>query len=287
MKQRVALVLVLVLVLVSRAVVHGWGVQGHRLVARLAAERLSSTARQNVEWLIGPETLADVASWADRYELGNYQTFYWHFVDMPSDATAYDRDRDCPRQPTVAAGTGPDKWRDCIVERITYNEQRLADATLDRADRAIALKFLVHFLGDVHQPFHALGLERGGNGIPVVLFGSETCGGDPARPIPCNLHSVWDSGLIGRRGLDDEQYLAVLNAKIRADRLALRAGGMPRDWAMESLALTRAALVAPHAAIDESYYRAHIAVVDERLALAGLRLASVLDRSLTTPPPGK
>jgi hypothetical protein len=281
-------ILLLVAVLSARStIVIAWGGQGHRLVARLAAERLSIVARQNVEWLIGPQTLADVASWADRYELGNYQTFYWHFVDMPSHATAYDRDRDCPRQPTVAVGSGPDKWRDCIVERIPYNEQRLADTALDRADRAIALKFLVHFLGDIHQPFHALDFERGGNGIPVVLFGSEMCGGDPARPNPCNLHSVWDSGLIAHRALEDEQYLAALNEKIRADRLGLRAGGAPPDWAMESLALAKAALVAPHARIDESYYRRHITIVDERLALAGLRLASVLDRSLTVHPPGR
>jgi len=287
MRRFVILAIAAAILSARSTIVVAWGGQGHRLVARLAAERLSAVARQNVEWLIGPQTLADVASWADRYEQGNYQTFYWHFVDMPTDATAYDRDRDCPRQPTVAAGSGPDRWRDCIVERIAYNEQRLADTTLDRADRAIALKFLVHFLGDIHQPFHALGFERGANGIPVVVFGSETCGGDPAHPNPCNLHGVWDSGLIARRALDDEHYLAALNQKIRADRLVLRVGGAPADWAMESLTLAKAALVAPHAAIDEAYSRTHISIVDERLALAGLRLASVMDRSLTVPPPGR
>ena len=62
-----------------------------------------------------------------------------------------------------------DRWRDCVVDRIRYNQERLADATLDRADRAIALKFLVHLIGDVHQPFHARGVARGGS---LLIVGS-------------------------------------------------------------------------------------------------------------------
>jgi hypothetical protein len=66
-----------------------------------------------------------------------------------------------PRQPGVAANGRGDRWRDCVVDRIGYNQELLANASLDRADRAIALKFLVHLIGDLHQPFHALGVERG------------------------------------------------------------------------------------------------------------------------------
>jgi len=271
----------------ASAAVHGWGGQGHRVIAQIAAARLTPVAKQNVEWLIGPQTLADVASWADRYDEGNYQTFYWHFINIPPGATRYDRDRDCLLQPTVTAGSRPDKWRDCIVERIPYNEQRLADATLDRADRAIALKFLVHFVGDIHQPFHTLGVEHGGNGIPVVVFGQETCGGDPARPNPCTLHGVWDSGLIAHRALDDPKYLAALDELIRAKKLDARPINGSETWAMESHALAKAALVPAKGTIDEAYYRRHIAVVDERLALAGLRLAALINRSLTAPPPAR
>lgn len=83
-----------------------------------------------------------------------------------------------------------DRWRDCVVDRIRYNQERLADATLDRADRAIALKFLVHLIGDVHQPFHARGVARGGNDIPVSAFGSPTCAYDDGTTYPCNLHGV-------------------------------------------------------------------------------------------------
>ena len=99
----------------------------------------------------------------------------------------------CPRQPGVAAGGRGDTWRDCVVDRIRYNQERLADTSLDRADRAIALKFLVHLVGDVHQPLHALGVERGGNGIRVSVFGSPDCRYDDGTSYPCNLHGVWDT----------------------------------------------------------------------------------------------
>ena len=121
------------------APVQAWGAQGHRLVALLAADRLTPVARRNVVWLLGPESLADVASWADRYHEGAYQTFYWHFLNIPPDATGYDRDRDCPRQPGVAAGSRADTWRDCVVDRILYSQARLADTTLD-TNRRTAIK---------------------------------------------------------------------------------------------------------------------------------------------------
>lgn len=261
-----------------------WGSQGHRLVALLATEHLTPAARAGVTALIGPETLADVASWADVYLQGNFQTSFWHYVNIPAAATAYDRDRDCPRQPGVNAGSFTDKWRDCVVDRIPYNEERLANASLDRADRAIALKFLVHFVGDLHQPYHALGVERGGNGIQVSIFGRTECGNDPARPTPCNLHGVWDSSLIERRALDDAAYMKALRELIAKNGWTTADAGTPIEWAMQSKAIANAALLPQHGVVDEAFYRAHIGEVDQRLAQAGLRLAALLNRSLTGRP---
>jgi hypothetical protein len=279
-RMRTASAVALVLMAIgASARVHAWGAQGHRLVALVAAERLTPVARRNVVWLLGPETLADVASWADRYNDGVYQTFYWHFVNIPPDATSYDRDRDCPRQPGVAAGARADAWRDCAVDRILYNKARLADTTLDRADRAVALKFLVHFVGDLHQPFHALGIGRGGNDIPVMVFGADTCG-----DRPCNLHGVWDSALIAHRNLDDARYMPMLRDLIAKNGWAARAAGTPADWAMQSHGFAKAALLPEHGSVDEAYYRAHIDVVDQRLALAGVRLAAMLNEILAAPP---
>ena len=272
--------LVAVLAGVYAPAVDAWGGQGHRLVATLAAERLTPIARRNVVWLLGAETLADISSWADVYVDAQYQTFYWHFLNIPAEATSYDRDRDCPRQPGVEEGHRGDTWRDCAVDRILYHRARIADATLDRADRAIALKFLVHIVGDLHQPFHALGVGHGANDVKVSVFGSSTCGNNP-----CNLHSVWDSGLIAHRNLGDAQYLAALDALIRQNGWEARPPGGPAEWAMQSHDLGNAALLPQGGTVDEAYYRAHIAVVDQRMALAGVRLAAVLNELLTAEPP--
>jgi hypothetical protein len=266
------------------ASVEGWGPQGHRLVAIVAANHLTPAARQNVRWLLGDESLADVAVWADVYLQGNNQTSFWHYVNIPADAARYDRDRDCPRQPGVSAGGRGDAWRDCVVDRIRYNRERLADPSLDRADRAVALKFLVHLIGDLHQPFHALGVERGGNGIPVSVFGSATCGYEDGTRFACNLHGLWDSELVARRKLRDRDYASELEKLIRARKWSAPARGSAAEWAMESHALAKAALLPPRGEANDAYYRKHIGAVDERLALGGLRLAETLNRALVTPP---
>jgi len=276
-----AVVLCLLLSVVS---LPAWGVQGHRLVALVAVNHLTSIARDNVTWMLAPETLPAIASWADEVQGGITQTSSWHYVNIPPDATAYDSDRDCPRQPGVAAGSRNDAWRDCIVDRIAYHEQRLADVRLDRTDRALALKFLVHFVGDVHQPLHASAVERGGNGIRVQVFGADDCGSDPSRPSPCNLHGVWDSSLLGHRALDDRAFVNVLERRIADERLLNRPAGTPAEWAMESLVLSNAIMLPQRGRVDEAYYAKHVGTFERQLALAGTRLAQVLNRALVTPP---
>ena len=296
MMSRVITVLAIVVTLLSNVdSLIAWGGQGHRLVGLIAAERLTPAARQQVRTLLDGQTLADVASWADTITGDQVQTSYWHYLNIPPDARGYDRDRDCPRQPGVQAGSRGDRWRYCVVDRIAYWEQRLGDQKLDRADRATALKFIVHFIGDLHQPFHALGVGRGGNDVKVRVFGESNCGpstssglpraesrgsNDPARQSPCNLHSVWDSRLIAHRSIEDLAYLSELNRLITAKGFASQPVGTPAQWAEQSFRLAKEALVANNTNIDEGYYRRHITVIDERIALGGVRLAAVLNRVL-------
>jgi hypothetical protein len=268
----------------SLELLHGWGRQGHRIVGLIAAARLTPVAAENVTWLLDRQTLADVASWADSLTGEQVQTSYWHYLNIPPDASGYDRDRDCPRQPGTQAGSRNDRWRDCVVDRIGYWEERLGNAKLDRADRATALKFVVHFIGDLHQPFHALGVGRGGNDVHVRVFGQSDCGDDPARPSPCNLHSVWDGRLIARKNLDDSAYVSELQKLITAKGFGSQPPGTPAQWAEQSFRLAKEALVKPDTNIDDGYYRRHIGVVDERLALGGVRLAAVLNRVLSAKP---
>ena len=261
-----------------------WGGQGHRLVGLIAADRLTPVAKQNVAWLLDGQSLADVSSWPDTITGEQVQTSYWHYLNIPPDASGYDRDRDCPRQPGVEAGSRGDRWRDCVVDRIAYWEERLGNPKLDRADRATALKFVVHFIGDLHQPYHALGVGRGGNDVKVRVFGQTDCGKDPNKPVPCNLHSVWDSRLIERRNLDETAYFASLKKLIADRNLGSQPPGTPAQWAEQSFRLAKEALVKDGGDIDEGYYRRHITVIDERMALAGVRLAASLNRILVVAP---
>ena len=275
---RAVWVLSVVSAVLSAVPCRAWGPQGHKLVAQVATDHLAAVAKKNVKALLGPETLADVASWPDVYRPLETQTAAWHFVDIPAENDTYDRDRDCPVQPNVKLGSPGDKWRDCVVDRILFFEGRVGDTKLAYPDRAIALTYLVHFIGDLHQPFHAYGPERGGNGIPVVEFGSATCG-----KFPCNLHSVWDSGLILHRQLNDGQYLALLEKNIKSSPPVTGVDD-PAVWAGQSKALATAAVVPPNGAVDQAYFDREIPVVDQQLALAGLRLAAVLNRIFVAPP---
>ena len=278
-------VVILVTLFSSVESLGGWGGQGHRLVGLIAAARLTPAARQQVASLLDGQTLADVASWADTITSEQVQTSYWHYVNIPPQARGYDRDRDCPKQPGTNAGSRGDRWRDCVVDRIAYWEERLGNSKLDRADRATALKYVVHFIGDLHQPFHALGVGRGGNDIAVRVFGEADCGAaragnEPARRSPCNLHSVWDSRLIARRNLGDRQYVEALQKLIVAKGFGSQPAGTPAQWAEQSLTLAKEALVTPGRNIDDAYFRRHISVIDDQLAVGAIRLAASLNRIL-------
>ena len=168
---------------------------------------MTPVALENVRYLLGKETLADVAPWADEYREDHRETAGWHFADIPGGQNSYDRNRDCP----AAANAAGAQWRDCVVDRILYFEERLKDPALDRKERAVAVKFLVHLVGDVHQPLHTIGEARGGNQIRVLLFGTPQCG---ERQL-CNLHSTWDEGLMEHRNLNEKKYHAALESEIR------------------------------------------------------------------------
>lgn len=283
MNKKFSVAVIVVILFSPMPLLHAWGAQGHRLVALIAADRLTPTAKQNVAWLLDGQTLADVASWADSITGDQVQSSYWHYLNIPPGASGYDRDRDCPVQPGVEKGSRGDRWRDCVVDRIAYWEERLANPKLDRSDRATALKFVVHFIGDLHQPFHALGVGRGGNDVKVRVFGQSDCGNDPARPSPCNLHSVWDGRLISRRNLDDPTYVVRLKKLIDEKGFASQPAGTPAQWAEQSFKLAKEGLVADGTNIDDAYFERHIKVIEDRLALAGVRLAADLNLILVTP----
>jgi hypothetical protein len=251
-----------------------WGPKGHAVVAGIAASRLSSNSKKNVRLLLGNDDVAAVSVWADDIRRQRDETFGWHFVDIPKDAPGFSQPRDCFRPQDTHANAQNDH-HNCVVDRIEIFRQVLADPKASRNDRVEALKFLVHFVGDIHQPLHAVDEARGGNDIKVTVFGSDKCGN-----YACNLHGVWDVGLIEHASYTDTEYVRHLNDAIKKEKLAGRSGGTAEDWANESHEAARHILGEPSHSIDELYYQENIGMVDQQLALAGLRLAALLNDTL-------
>jgi len=247
-----------------------WGPEGHEVVAALAESLLSDTAKSGVQTVIGNSTLASMSNWADQVRSERDETYNWHFVDIPRSATGFLGDRDCFLPTNKHAGATTDH-HNCVVDRIMLFKQILSDTSKSLQDRQEALKFIVHFVGDVHQPFHAVGDEAGGNGVHITEFGLTQCYGNR----PCNLHSAWDSGMIEHTGMNRDAYIEHLKQFIATSHLV--ASGNPEDWANESHVAGQAAWLDDGGVIDDAYYNFQIQVVDKRLALAALRLAALLE----------
>jgi hypothetical protein len=237
-----------------------WGSEGHRIVADIAWDHLNDTTLLKLRQYLGDNDLASISTWPDDIRSARPQTGPWHYVDIPTDAGGYEP-KDCPDD-------------NCVVAQITKFAHILGDPSQPFAARSEALKYVVHFVGDLSQPFHAMGDARGGNDIPVTTFGSAQCG-----DYACNLHAVWDSELIRHTGVREHRYARQLEEMIAADHL--QAGPTdPVAWANQSWQLAKQAWVQPQTEIDQAYYERERPVVDRQLALAGLRLAKILNENL-------
>jgi hypothetical protein len=248
-----------------------WGREGHRLTALVAEAYLTPETKAQIAELLHKESLAEAAPWADSYRTEHPETAPWHFVDIPKDEAKFDRNRDCP----VSAVDPQSPWRDCVTDRILYFEGRLGDASLSPDERAIALKFIVHLIGDVHQPFHTLGDARGGNNIHVTFMGSNRC-----ETNSCNLHGVWDESIIEHEGLNEKKYTAKLLQEIKDNHWERMNGGEPTTWANISHHYAVEAYAPNGALLTRDYVTEELKVVDAQLALGGMRLARVLNRIL-------
>ncbi len=253
----------LCLLLATSPSAFGWGREGHKLIAQLATQHLNSKARAEVARLLGPnQSLESIASWADEVRPQRKETGSWHYINIPIKAERADWQQYCPES-------------GCVVRSIGEMSAKLRDRTLPDAQRAEALKFLVHFTGDVHQPLHAGDNgDRGGNDVQVVFLNR-----------PTNLHSVWDTPLLEDAAKQDPSL---------KKRLARRAGyfewrrltrGAAGDWAWESQKQSRDAAyrALPQerpAVLGKSYEDNAIKVVKVQIRSAGLRLARQLNETL-------
>ncbi len=141
----------------------GWGREGHRIIAAVAEDHLNETTKVMIQSLIGNNHLYSISNWADDIRRERRDTAPWHYVNIPLGST-YNVSRYCPPP------------RSCVVEKIADFIKVLTDKKASREQRAEALKFVVHFVGDIHQPLHAAKEAEGGNGIHVRFLGGDRCG---------------------------------------------------------------------------------------------------------------
>ena len=176
-----------------------WGTEGHEIVALIAGHQLSAGARAQVAHLLGsPEMMVHQANWADEIRDQRRDTGAWHYVDIPLRAPGYDARRDCPQ-------------RAYVVAQIENDLTILTNRKLGDGARAQALRFLIHFVADVHQPLHAEDNgDKGGNQVRVMVGRSHA-----------NLHRIWDADVVEVQGRDSGRTAdAILRAVSPAQRLA-------------------------------------------------------------------
>ena len=258
-----------------------WGPKGHAIIGDIAAAHLTPVTRANIQLLLGNDTLTSVASWGDQVRKERDESYNWHFVDIPKDAPGFSEERDCFRPQDKHKGAQTDH-HNCVVDRIEMFRKTLADDNASRTERVEALKWIVHFVGDLHQPLHAIDEARGGNDIKLPVFGSSKCG-----DYDCNLHWAWDTLLLEHAAYSQEEYVKRLEDLITQEHLGQQSQGTPEAWANESHVQARQIMEQRPAAIEEPYYQANINLVNQKLALAGLRLADMLNETLGKIPTAK
>jgi hypothetical protein len=296
----------------------GWGCEGHETIALIAEKHLTAHARRMVQDLlngspIDPRTerlchpttrdaMANASTWADDVRGDTSSRYYgtgqWHFVDIPRGVSQVDPKRFCPSR------------KGCVLTAITEQLAELENGRNERR-RADALRFVIHFVGDLHQPLHtATNNDLGGNCVPVAYLGMEprrsSGEGDVYQP---NLHAVWDTSIIqyvtDHRGADwlaetlDRRFREQIPSWQRqtvdlnqwaweshevAEHVAYGLLPVPlpvrrdRPGAAPRCGETSETILALHERLTKRYLDGAIPAVEEQLSKAGIRLAILLNR---------
>ena len=267
-----------------------WGDDGHKVVALIAQSFLDTNALKRVNALLAADTdsltahdIASAATWADKFRDSNrngarQKTSQWHFVDI--EITAPDLDAACFNHPPIPSGTvasdGP--AIDCVVDKIQEFAAELTNPATDPEEQVVALKFLLHFVGDLHQPLHSSDdNDRGGNNKKVSAAGFRAG----------NLHHYWDTEFVDQLETDPKSIASDLIGHISRDQVSTWQSGSPSDWAMESFQVAKddayGQLPEPSAhgsfRLSDEYVTTATEDVALQLSKAGVRLAFVLNNA--------
>ncbi|HLZ92894.1 MAG TPA: S1/P1 nuclease [Candidatus Acidoferrum sp.] len=295
----------------SAPAANAWGCRGHETVAALAEKHLTTQAKEALLALLianpidpqlrrycgqtGADPFVDASTWADDERNREPATGPWHYIDIPLSVTQGPAEKFCGAQ-------------GCVLQAISDQLAILKDKNAAGAKRAAALRFIIHFVGDLHQPLHgSTNSDRGGNCVPVRYLSRNP---HPSRNsyVP-NLHHIWDTEIpeSQMQGADPGEFAETLDAAFQGFFGAWQQNGMQLDaWAWESHdhaaeaaygGFSKAVAVEPgvavnscaddnnigqrmlhkHLVIDEAYRQQAGSVVEERLAQAGIRLAMILN----------
>ncbi len=281
------------LLLATRAA--AWGPVGHETVAYIAEDNLTPAAKQKIDAILDQgDDLASISNWADEIRESHKWTAQWHFIDLPirKDITVKDEEDYCPSS-------------NCVVDQLQIFEGTLGDESKPKSKRLEALKFVVHFMGDLHQPLHcADDNDRGGN-EKLVRFKMPGRRGHGAK---IKLHALWDH-LIETRTEEDPRELATELEKgitdeekeewtksadspsesAQPNHPARLGASQEADWAFESYTIAKTQIYpgfepGPQDYTDNplpsDYYSKMRPIVDRQLEKAGIRLAYVLNEIL-------
>ncbi len=254
----------------------GWGDKGHITVATIAEAHLTQDAKKGVRELLDSQRLSDprTATWADHIRtLASFKKTFphndkWHFIDTPFAQEMVNLKRD---------GLNGDN----VVSKVGDFTKILANNTAPKEQRRDALLFVIHFVGDMHQPLHCIDRDdRGGNEIKISINGS--------HQRESNLHSFWDTTAVEMimNQVDVPDFSGRLDAMITGDLITKWEAGSPLDWAQESHALAikngymLGGQVLPKdvvVALDDDYIDTAKTIIQQQLQKAGIRLAKTLN----------
>lgn len=251
--------LVVLLILLTDCNAFAWGWKGHKVIALIAEKHLSGTARAAVLGLLaeeGHKSMADVATWADHVRILPIPIPPTHTVSMPLDDSKYDPERDC-------------REHRCAIAALDADVAILKDPSSNKDVKLEAMKYLIHLVGDLHQPMHTTKDKR--LQLKVVLDGKEQ-----------TLHEVWDTAIYESKHLDTAQLVDEVERTAPAYQSDKSGFG---DWAAEGRDIARdtilpqviAAGPASPMQLGSDYTERNWPIVRDRLYVAGRRLADLLN----------
>lgn len=242
--------------------IFAWSITGHRIIAQIAQDNIKPTTRKKINKLLDNIPMAYWANWADFIKSDNTgkwkNTYVWHYVNAPSNMGKIDFIK-------YLKGTDTDN----LYKSIKQLENILSNNQTNIEEQRTALIFLIHLVGDAHQPMHVGRVnDMGGNKITVKWFGENT-----------NLHNVWDSKLIDYEKYSYTEYAYILNTIQKNKKKELQSGGL-EDWLYEVHTIANEIYETTNIGDNLSYNYTfkYKTIVESQLQKGGLRLAAMLDQ---------